>query len=58
MLANSEAVHGILEYVTHLNTEQEILLRVTPVNPLAVLGYFQSWVKEDEDMLVVVEMMK
>ncbi len=44
MLANSWAVHGILVFVTHLKTVEETFLSV-PVNPLAVLGCFQSWIK-------------
>ena len=48
------AVQGILELVTHLRTVEETFLWSMPVKALAVLGYFQSWVREllVEDMVV------
>jgi hypothetical protein len=48
MLENSWAVQGILVLVTHLSTVHEVLFWSDPVKPLAVLGYFQSCVNEEE----------
>lgn len=47
MMADSMAVHGILEFVTHRSTVQETFFWL-PVKPFAVLGYFQSWTKEED----------
>jgi hypothetical protein len=55
MLADSWEVHGILVLVTHRSTVLDGFLESPPVKPLAVLGYFQSWSREEtvvvEDML-------
>lgn len=52
-MANSWAVHGIRVLVTHRKTVLDTV-PFTPVKPLAVLGYFQSWLRVEtasEDMV-------